>query len=33
MAGAYDELVTRSTANGSTLAQVAQNVVRSAQAR
>ena len=33
MAAAYDELLARSTVNGTTLAQVAQNVVRSAHAR
>ncbi|KQY43861.1 ANTAR domain-containing protein [Cellulomonas sp. Root137] len=33
MADAYDELVARSSVNGSTLAQVAQNVVRAAQER
>ena len=33
MAAAYDELLARSTANGTTLAEVAQKVVRAAQAR
>ena len=33
MAAAYDELIARSAVNGTTLAQVAHNVVRAAQAR
>ena len=33
MAAAYDELIARSTVNGATLAEVARNVVRGAQAR
>lgn len=33
MAAAYDELIARTAANGSTLAQVAHTVVRAAQAR
>lgn len=33
MAAAYDELLARSASNGTTLAQVAHNVVRAAQAR
>jgi hypothetical protein len=33
MSAAYDELVARSASNGSTLAQLAQDVIRSAQAR
>ncbi|WP_421733590.1 ANTAR domain-containing protein [Cellulomonas sp.] len=33
MAEAYDELIARASSNGSTLAQVAQNVVRTAQER
>ncbi|GEM00042.1 ANTAR domain-containing protein [Cellulomonas terrae] len=33
MAAAYDELLARSATNGTTLAQVARNVVRAAQAR
>lgn len=33
MAAAYDELVARSTVNGTSLAQVAENVIRAAQAR
>lgn len=33
MAAAYDELLSRTAANGTTLAQVAENVVRAAQAR